>query len=133
MELLALDLPGLDGQPTNIPNPPGLRFSGAEKTSLGYIVSEFLTVIFVIAGFLMFLYFLWGVFRYIMAEGKKDELAKAKNHMRWAIVGFILFMLAFFIGPFVRSLFPQVGRFYQNNYITPLERSTNPLPPNEGS
>lgn len=130
MSKLALEIPNWnpsDPSSITIPQPDGLRIGPGEAipdSSLGGIISAGLSVTFYLAGFIMFIWFTWGVFRYILAEGKKEELSKAKNHMRWAIVGFLLFMFAFFLGPFVRSIFPQVNEFYGGKQIR--ETTTGP-------
>lgn len=127
MSYLALEIPDLDGTSHQVPNPLGPQFTGPAHSSLGYVVTQFLEVVFVLAGFLMFIWFVWGVFRYMLAQGKKDDLGKAKDHMRWAIVGFILFMLAFFLGRFAQNLFPQVNQFYKDKTIPiSIDTGSNP-------
>lgn len=111
MSKITLNVPGLTGD-TNIPNPGGLQFSGPEQTSLGYVISQFFNLIFYIAIVLSFLYFVWGAYEYMVAQGKKEALAAAKERIRYSLVGFILLIAAFLIGNWAPSIFPFIRTFY---------------------
>lgn len=109
---LALNLPGLKGD-TNIPNPEGLQFSGPEQTSFGYVASQFLNLIFYVAIFLAFIWFVWGAYEYMVAQGQKEALNAAKERIRYALVGFILLVVAFLVGNWAPTIFPFVRTFYE--------------------
>jgi hypothetical protein len=86
MDKIALNVPGLSGD-TNIPNPEGLQFSGPAQTSAGYVLSQFLNLTFTIAIILSFIWFVWGAYEYIVAQGTANS-----NSTRWwgrHIVGFV--------------------------------------------
>jgi len=72
---------------------------------LGVIITQFLSVMLFIAGFLSFFWFAWGVFDYIFAGGNKESLGKARKKMTWAIVGFILFVVSFGLIQYAETIF----------------------------
>ena len=76
---------------------------------LGSVLSGLLNIIFYVAVFLTFYYLVWGAAAYIMAQGKKEELAKARNRITWAIIGLIVVFLAYFIAKFAGESFAPKG------------------------
>lgn len=100
MKELALELPGIG----RVQGYPDLRpeLSGA---SLGSLISQFTSLALMIAGVLMFIWFIWGVFEYIFAGGNKDSLGKARKRMTWAIVGFLIFTISFAVSQYVSTIF----------------------------
>lgn len=93
---MALNLPGsftnIDpvvqtGQNTNIVNP-----------NLGGFITAIEPVALYIGGFMMLVWLVWGVFQYIIAEGNKENLAKARARIRWALLGFFILIMAFLAG-----------------------------------
>lgn len=114
MSKIALNLPGFSGD-TNVPNPPGLKFSGPEQTSLGYVVSSFLNLIFFVALFLAFCWFIWGAYEYMVAQGQKEALAAARNRIKWSIIGFAVLVMAFLVGQYAPGIFPFIRTFYAGN------------------
>ena len=121
---LSLNLPGLNGD-TNIPNTPGLRFTGPEQTSLGFVVSEFFNLIFYVAIFLAFIWFVWGAYEYIAAQGQKEALNSAKERIRYSLVGFILLVIAFLVGNWAPTIFPFIRNFYEGAVPQIQEGSEN--------
>lgn len=102
---LALSLPFF-GQ---IENPPNLKFSGATG-NLASVVSDLLTIAFYVAGFLAFYYLVWGAFAYLMAQGNKENLAKARAKISFALIGLIIILMAYFIAQYAGEIFtPQKG------------------------
>lgn len=117
MRQLALEIPW-GGTTTNIINTPGNKFSGA-NANLGTVLSGFINVAFYIAGFMMFVWMVWGVYEYILARGNKEELAKARNRIWWALLGFMILAMAVFIGQYAQNLFPAANNFNKLRQITP--------------
>ncbi len=99
MNKLALTLPG--NHP--IPTPVGLK---SEFVNLTSFISPLLNIVFYIVAFLAFYYLIWGSFQYIMAQGKKEDLAKARARITWALVGMIVVFSAYFIARFASEIFP---------------------------
>ena len=82
----------------------GFKF---QNSSFGDILSQGIQVAYYIAAFLVLFWFSWGAFQYIFAGGNKEGLQKAKSRMTWAIVGFIILILAFALSQFAEGIFPQ--------------------------
>lgn len=96
---LALVLPGFQ----RIEGPVGLK---TEFVDLGSLISPLLNIAFYAAILLAFYFLIWGAFQYIMAQGKKEELAKARARITWALVGLFVVLMAYFIAGFVSQIFP---------------------------
>lgn len=74
--------------------------------TLGDILSNFLNIAFYAAAFLAFYFLLWGGFQYILAKGNKENLAKARSRITWALVGLVVVFLAYFLAKFASEIFP---------------------------
>ena len=98
MKLIAQTIPGLKDIFQSNPAP---KFQ-----TLGDILSGLLNIAFYIAVFLTFYFLVWGAFQYIMAQGSKEELAKARARITWALVGLIIVFLAYFIAKFAGEILP---------------------------
>lgn len=96
---LALSISGfgeVQGNPaTNFPT---------RSTDLGVIITSFGEVALYVGGFLMFFWAIWGVFDYLRAEGNKEALAKARKKIQWAIAGFIILIMSFFLSDVVKTI-----------------------------
>lgn len=99
MNKLALTIPGF----SPIPTPAGLK---SEFTNLASLVSPALNIVFYVAAFVAFYYLMWGAFQYILAAGKKEDLAKARTRISWALIGLIVTFAAFIIARFASEIFP---------------------------
>lgn len=75
-----------------------------------FLAGSFLSTLFNIAlfisVFLAFYWLIWGAFQYITAQGKKEDLAKARARMTWAIIGLIVVFLAYTIARYASEIFP---------------------------
>ncbi|MEI6352693.1 MAG: hypothetical protein WCO35_02030 [Candidatus Nomurabacteria bacterium] len=54
-----------------------------------------------------FVYFLYGVFMFILAKhnGTDDEIAKGKKHMLWGLIGLVIIYSAGSVYTFITGLF----------------------------
>lgn len=77
--------------------------------NLGVFVSDLLNIIFYISVFLAFYYLIWAAFSYILAKGQKEDLAKARARITWALIGLVVIFVAFFIAKFAAEIFPTRG------------------------
>lgn len=102
IQQLAIKLPGGN----EVKGPSELTSSPRSFTDLSSFISPLLNIIFFIAVFWAFYYLVWGAFQYIVAGGKKEELAKARSRITWALIGLIIIFLAFFVAKFVSEIFP---------------------------
>lgn len=80
--------------------------SGTPIANLGDLLSGLLTITFYIALFLAFYWLIWGGFQYILAGGKKEDLAKARARITWALIGLVVVFLGYFIARFAAEIFP---------------------------
>ncbi len=99
MSKLALTLPGGHTIANPVDNPV------AKITDLGSFVSGLLNIAFFVAAFLAFYFLVWGAFAYMMAQGDKENLAKARARITYAIIGLIVVLLAYFIAQFAGEIF----------------------------
>ena len=99
MNKIALKLPG----PGNdISPPPDLKKDFVDLASL---LTPLLNIIFFLAVFVTFYFLVWAAFSYVIARGQKENLAKARARITWAIIGLMVVLLAFFIAKFVSEAF----------------------------
>ncbi|MBI2011484.1 hypothetical protein HYS91_01815 [Candidatus Daviesbacteria bacterium] len=118
-----LNLPGKDvfqkDNSINSPITPGTNI-GIKDATLGALITGFLDIAFLIAGFLLFFWLVWGVFQYLFAGGNKERLGQARTRLTWAFIGFIIVILAFSVSKFVQGIFPIPSPQNQTiNQITP--------------
>ncbi len=102
MNKLALTLPGS----SPIATPLGLK---SDFVDLASLLSPLLNIAFYVAVFTAFFFLVLGAFAYITAQGKKEELAKARDRITWAIVGLIIVLLAYFIARYAAEILKPSG------------------------
>ena len=89
---------------------PKSPFSGAKTfNSIGAILTGALDIVLYVAFFLAFFWLIWGAFQYMMAQGKKEDLAKAREKLKWAIIGLIVIFASFTLTKFASEIFPPKG------------------------
>lgn len=79
----------------------GDKFGFGDITSLGQAVSKLVPAIFSLASAVVIIFFLWGAFKFIQSQGDKEELAKARQMIIHAIIGFLILTFVFLILPFL--------------------------------
>src|SRR3989344_567863 len=96
----------------------GANQPGGIKTAtpLGTILSNVITIMFIVGGLALVIYFVWGAMDWIMAGGDKEKIGAARKKITQGLVGLALLALSFFI----------IGLFGQIVGFNPLE--TIPLP-----
>lgn len=95
---LYISLPGF----SPIPAPSGLK---TEFTDLSSIISPLLNIVFFLAVFMAFYWLVWGAWAYIFAAGEKENLAKARNRIKWALIGLLVVLMAYFIAKYAGEIF----------------------------
>ncbi len=79
---------------------PLAGFLAKDPTGAGAIsqfLSNFIILIFSVAGIVLILMIVWGAFDWMISEGDKEKVAAARSKIINAIIGIILFALAFAI------------------------------------
>lgn len=97
---LALKLPGGN----EILQPKELTDKGL--FDLASVISGLLNIAFYFGAFMAFAWLVWGAFQYILASGKKEELAKARERIKWALIGLMVILTAYLIATFASEILP---------------------------
>ena len=77
------------------------------SSNIGTILTNAFEIVVFIAGALMFFWAVWGIFQYIFAGGEKEALGKARARITWAIVGFLMVIIAYAVSQFAETIFQQ--------------------------
>jgi NADH:ubiquinone oxidoreductase subunit 6 (subunit J) len=102
---IALQIPwGKESIPTQVGYNPAETNFQTDTVTLGSAITQFGQIALYVGGALMFFWAVWGVFDYIRAEGNKEALAKARKRIQWAIAGFVILLLAFFLSDFTQQI-----------------------------
>src|SRR3989344_6525807 len=124
MSKLALKLPGF-GENLQIPsNAITPQFQADKFDTLPELISQIINLAFIAAGFVLFVFVFIGAFRYLAAGDNKENVAKARSRITWAIVGFLFLILAFAISQYTKSIFPVQN--IENVPITTPQEINNP-------
>jgi hypothetical protein len=75
-----------------------------EGGTIGNLVSEFLPLLYLTAGILTVLYFLFGAIQYIYSGGDPKAKESAQKKIQYAVLGFALVALSFLIVQFFGRL-----------------------------
>lgn len=79
--------------------PPALqKFIGKDATGaegLSRLLSNLVSLIYLLAAVVLVLMLLWGAFDWMTSEGDKEKIEKARNKIINAIIGILLFAVAF--------------------------------------
>lgn len=103
MKYLSLKLPGGN----EILQPKELTDKGFGD--LASLLTPILNIAFYVAAFATFYFLVWGAFQYMLAQGKKEDLAKARGRITWAIIGLMVVFLSYFIAKFWAEIFTPKG------------------------
>ncbi len=74
------------------------KFIGGDPTGAGGIsklLSNLVALIYVIAAIVLILMILWGAYDWMTSEGEKEKIEKARNKIINALIGILLFAVAF--------------------------------------
>lgn len=117
---LSLNIPGFG----SIENNPVSKFPADDNFQIASVINALGEIAIYVGGFLMFFWAVWGVFDYLRAEGNKENLAKARKKIQWAIAGFVILLAAFFVSDTLQGILldtpnPNWNKNFQT--ITPPE------------
>ncbi len=96
MKLLADTVENTFG--TITPPSPLANFIGTDTTGAGAIgkfLSNGIELIYSVAAIVLILMIIWGAFQWLMSGGDKEALASAQKRILNALIGIILFSVAF--------------------------------------
>lgn len=126
------------------PPDPLKKLLETDPTGTGVIsmfLSNAVALIFSLAGVVLVLMIIWGAFDWMISEGEKEKVAAARNKIINAIIGIILFAIAFAIirilGQFTGfTFFRERAQLIRDNsgtvtnFICPYDPSKIPFPLN---
>lgn len=101
-------LPGTSGTPIEIEGPkgsPGSLLDPSEPLTLARIINMSIPILFTIAGLTLFVYFLWGGFKFLTSMGDEQAVAEAKGMLTNAVVGFVVIFSAYWLTVLFGKLF----------------------------
>ena len=98
---ISLTLPGGN----SVDNPTDFK---PQFTDISSIISELLNIAFYIAAFLAFYWLVWAAFQYILASGNKESLAKARERIKWALIGLAVIFASFSLAQLGGEIFKGV-------------------------
>ena len=96
MRLLTEDPRGVFGT-IKAPNEilPLIRQGGEGAGGISLVLSNLVILIYIVAGIVFVFWILWGAFQWITSGGEKEAVAAARSRIVNAIIGIILFAVAF--------------------------------------
>lgn len=89
--------------------------------ALSQFLSNLVALIFSIAAIVLIFMILWGAFDWMISEGDKEKLAAAQRKIINAIVGIVLFAIAF-------AIIGVLGRFTGFTFFKGQTNQANPVP-----
>ncbi len=81
------------------------EFGIGAGTSLNVIISNAITVVFVVAAILVLIMLIWGGIEWVLSGGDKEKVANARKRIIASLVGMALIALAFLIVRVVGEIF----------------------------
>lgn len=73
--------------------------------NLSSVVSNFIPILFPIAGFILFIFLVWGGFDFLTSMGDPKKAEGAKNKITNALLGFVIIFAALIITQIIDKVF----------------------------
>lgn len=109
--------------------PPAIKdFLGNDPTGAAGIskfLSNFITLIYTISAIVLIFMLLWGAFDWMTSEGNKEKLQAAQNKIISAIIGILLFAVAF-------AIIQVLGAFTGFTFFAGQHGAPTPIPTPRG-
>ncbi|MBI2326982.1 hypothetical protein HYU92_01575 [Candidatus Curtissbacteria bacterium] len=84
---------------------PGLKPEFTETDLVGKIITVVLPVVLSIAGFLTIIFIIISGIQFITSSGNPEAAATARNRLTFALIGFVIILLAFSILQIIDTFF----------------------------
>lgn len=81
------------------PLPANTSFTGSG--SLANIISVFLSLALTAAGILLLIWLIISAFQWITSEGDKEKLAQSRARIIYAIIGFVIIVIAYTLNTYI--------------------------------
>ena len=75
--------------------PPSSVTEGFSITDIGQFIAAILTLIFIIAGVLVFVYIVWGGIQWLTSGGDSGKAEEARNRITAALIGLAIIAIAY--------------------------------------
>ena len=76
---------------------PLIQKGGEGAGGISLVLNNLITLIYIFAGVIFIFMILWGAFQWLTSGGEKEAVAAARGRITNAIIGIILFAVAFAI------------------------------------
>lgn len=103
--VLYIFIPGLEIEGQQITNTSFSPNFNLNFITVGGLVNNVFRLGILIAGAVFVFWLGWGVFQYIFSGGSKERLNFARKRIIFAILGFVIVLLAYNIQQYVSSIF----------------------------
>lgn len=80
-----------------------------QEGAVGTVLSEFIPIILGLAGFITVIVIVISGIQFITSSGNPEAAAAAKNRLLYAIIGFVIIILAFAILQIINAIFLGTG------------------------
>ena len=101
--LLAVSPLSVFAQPINL-TPPA-AYVPLSSITIGRVITFIITMIFIIAGVVSFIFLLWGGVQWILAGGDKEGTEKARKRITAALIGLAIVFSAYALNLFIGTVF----------------------------
>ncbi|MFZ5845441.1 MAG: hypothetical protein ACOY0S_03160 [Patescibacteria group bacterium] len=111
----AIKLPGPDDSQMPIPYPTQFRDFKFASSDLGKVITNFIPFVFAFAGIGLLLMILGAGFTLLTSAGDAKKLESGKQRLTYAIVGFIVIFVAYWLVQIAGFVFgiPEIGQIFQ--------------------
>ncbi len=108
VSLFAVATPLVHAESINQPTPVG--FSNPLKaTSIEALLGDILKLVSRLGAIIAVLYFIYGGFLYVTAQGEEDKISKAHSTLKWAAVGTAVLLSAEIIARIIEATVKSVS------------------------
>ncbi len=99
---LAMAMPVLASSTIGIPSS---QLSQFQISDIGSFIGAIVTLLFIIAGILVFVYLVWGGLQWLTSGGDSASTQKARDRITAALVGLAIIALAYALYSLIRYFF----------------------------
>jgi len=69
-------------------------------TTIGQVVTQVLILVFPLAGLIVFLFLIYGGYKYMTSQGDPKSIQSAQQTLTYAVIGFLVMFSAYFVVKF---------------------------------
>ncbi|MBP7058268.1 hypothetical protein KBB06_02955 [Candidatus Gracilibacteria bacterium] len=91
-----------------VPGQGGTDFETRVKGGIGYTIVTLINQLTIVIGSFAMLALIIGGFTYLTSSGQERLITKAKDMVKYAVMGLVVALLAYYITAYVQSLFYEI-------------------------